>query len=82
VLVQRGSVYLRRRNSLFGSRVRVLIGASTTGKLWKIANQRRAKFSVWFSGEGPDWCLHSGEAVENCEPVKGEILGLFLGCGS
>jgi hypothetical protein len=45
-------------------------------------NLRRAKFSVWFSGEGPDWCLYNAEAVENCVPEKGEILRLVFGCGS
>jgi hypothetical protein len=65
-----------KRNSLFGFRVKVLIGACTTGKLWRIVYLRRAKFSVWFSGEGPEWCLYNGEAVENCVPEKGEILRL------
>jgi ABC-type cobalt transport system substrate-binding protein len=40
---------------------------------WRIVYLRRAKFSVWFSGE---------EAVENCVPEKGEILRLVFGCGS
>jgi hypothetical protein len=57
----------------------VLVGACTTGKLWSTVNLRRAKFSVWFSGEGPDWCVCNGVAVENCVPEKGEILRLVFG---
>jgi hypothetical protein len=44
--------------------------------------RRRAKFSVWFSGAGPDRCLYNGEAVENCAPEKGEILRFVFRCGS
>jgi hypothetical protein len=51
-----------------------MVGACTTGKLWRIVYLRRAKFSVWFSGVGPGWCLYNEDAVENCVPEKGVIL--------
>jgi hypothetical protein len=86
VLVQRGSCgglcTGEGRHSPFGVRVRVLIDACTTGKLWRIVYLRRAKFSVWFSGVGTGWCLYNWEAVENCEPEKGGILRLVFGRGS